>query len=105
MVCDCSPNGVHGDGTGGIQFVTSGTGSFGDNCSGSDLGDYAPYGIQNPTIERMKADVTLWVYANGYYAGSPEGAVDAGIGSLLRSTNGNVYRKSTNGGNTGWVAV
>ena len=38
--------------------------------------------------------------------GSPEGVVDANVGSLgLDRTNGNLYKKSSGTGNTGWEEI
>jgi hypothetical protein len=37
--------------------------------------------------------------------GTPEGSVAAPPGSTFHSRNGNVYRKSTGTGDTGWVAM
>lgn len=37
--------------------------------------------------------------------GDPEGSVSAAPGSIAQSTNGNVYRKASGTGNTGWVAM
>ncbi|KQO90914.1 hypothetical protein ASF36_22050 [Methylobacterium sp. Leaf90] len=42
----------------------------------------------------------------GLNAGSPEGVVSAGVGSLIISTtDGRLYRKASGTGNTGWVAL
>lgn len=48
----------------------------------------------------------LEVRLRGLLVGSPEGIVDAPAGTILQSTNGNVYRKSTAAGTlTGWIAM
>lgn len=43
---------------------------------------------------------------DGSFAGSPEAVVTAAVGSTIRdTTGGNVYRKGSGSGNTGWVAM
>lgn len=43
---------------------------------------------------------------HGYYAGTPEGNVTAGVGSEINdTTNGVKYIKKTGTGNTGWKLV
>ena len=38
-------------------------------------------------------------------SGSPEGIITANPGSMFLSNNGNVYRKNSGTGNTGWVTT
>lgn len=50
---------------------------------------------------------TMWMGRQKFSAGpgSPEGVVPANPGSIYCSDNGNVYRKGSGTGNTGWVAM
>lgn len=41
----------------------------------------------------------------GWYVGNPEGAITAGPGSICMGADGNVYRKGSGTGNTGWVTM
>lgn len=43
---------------------------------------------------------------DGSFGGTPEGVITAAVGSTIRDTaGGNVYRKGSGSGNTGWVAM
>ncbi len=77
--------------------INTGTGTFGMN-------------IQFERTLNTGNEARYIDYANDIlnvfgYTGSPEGAVSASMGSMITSDNGNIYRKTTNGVNTGWVTV
>ena len=54
--------------------------------------------LRNPTT-RALAGKLIWC------SGTPEGVITANMGTLAVSDNGNVYRKGSGTGNTGWVAM
>ena len=73
-----------------------------------------PYNFVGGTIaasSEVNSDFdTLYDYINTTIirgSGSPEGVVTASIGCLYEDSNaggtGKIYRKSTDGGNTGWI--
>lgn len=73
---------------------------FGNNLRVMDMTDIAADAlyVRNPTT-RARTGKIIWC------TGNPEGAVTSGVMTIAISDNGNVYRKSTGSGNTGWVAM
>lgn len=73
---------------------------YGNNLRIFDMTDIAADAlyVRNPTT-RARTGKIIWC------AGNPEGAVTSGVMTIAISDNGNVYRKATGSGNTGWVAM
>lgn len=73
---------------------------FGNNIRVMDMTDIAAdvLYVRNPTT-RGRTGKIIWC------SGNPEGTVASGVMTIAISDNGNVYRKSTGSGNTGWVAM
>lgn len=78
-------------------WPVAGSATIGARCAvlGADGGALDVFDVQ--------ANVFNWSSAA---FNNPEGALAAGVGSIFASrANGNVYRKSSGSGNTGWVAM
>lgn len=73
---------------------------YGNNQRTVDVVDLAAdfLWVRNPTT-RARSGKIIWC------TGNPEGAVTANMGTVAISDNGNVYRKGSGTGNTGWVAM
>jgi len=102
-----------------ITLVGSGTGATVSSNAAIFLDGSVSMSFTTRTVLRLiKSTDGVWheigrKSSNGYlpfeYAGSPEGHISAGPGSICRNTNGgsgvSVYHKESGSGNTGWVPV
>ncbi len=90
-------------------LVTSGAGEFSlEDCDFHSHTFYHTGGTE--AINWQSGDVRQSDIRAGqriFYgvSGSPEGVLSAAAGSIAHSSDGNVYRKSSASGNTGWVSM
>lgn len=94
-----------------LGLVAGGAGDIWVEKAGDTLtGDLGFWNGSATTLIIDEADGTIYLGGGSaqtirYGSGSPEGAVTAPPGSMFLSSNGNIYRKGSGTGNTGWVTM